>query len=149
MKTYVLLNHSKKLNALTQILTLSLVFFASTLIAQPKATNIDVGVLAFDEETIDYGTIAQHEDGVRTFKFKNRGRAPIVISKVKTTCGCTVPTYSKAPILPGESGSIDIKYDTKRLGAFTKTITVMSNASEGVKKIKIKGNILASETNNN
>lgn len=103
----------------------------------------DLGVFHFEEEVIDYGSIAQNGDGVRTFKFTNRGRAPIVISKVKTTCGCTVPTYPKKAILPGETGTIDIKYATNRVGTFSKSITVISNADNGQKKLRIKGNVIA------
>ncbi len=119
--------------------TLVLLFIATLSFAQNK----DVGVFHFEEEVIDYGTIAQHEDGQRTFTFTNRGRAPIVISKVKTSCGCTVPTYPKHAIQPGETASIDIKYATNRVGAFSKTITVMSNADEPQKKLRIKGTVLA------
>lgn len=103
----------------------------------------DLGVFHFEEEVIDYGTIAQNDNGVRTFTFTNRGRAPIVISKVKTSCGCTVPTYPKQAILPGESATIDIKYATNRIGTFSKTITVFSNADEPQKKLRIKGNVIA------
>ena len=67
------------------------------------------------------------------------------LSTTERSCGCTVPTYSKAPIQPNESGEIEIKYDTKKLGAFTKTITVTSNAEGGNKILKIKGNIVASQ----
>ena len=79
------------------------------------------------------------------FAFTNEGDAPLLITNVKTSCGCTVPSYSKEPILPGKSGELKIKYDTKRLGAFTKTITVTSNAEGGNKILKIKGNIVASK----
>ncbi|WP_431137201.1 DUF1573 domain-containing protein [Psychroserpens mesophilus] len=111
--------------------------------AQELGTIEDIGVFHFDEEVIDYGTIAQNDNGVRTFKFTNRGRAPIVISKVKTTCGCTVPTYPKQAILPGESGTIDIKYATNRIGVFSKSITVISNADNKQKTLRIKGNVIA------
>ena len=66
-----------------------------------------------------------------------------IISKVKTTCGCTVPTYPKQAILPGESASIDIKYATNRVGTFSKSITVISNADNGQKKLRIKGTVIA------
>lgn len=104
-----------------------------------------IAVIKFKTEVIDYGTIIQNSDGSRLFSFINEGDAPLLITNVKTTCGCTVPSYSKAPILPGESGEIQIKYNTKKLGAFTKTITVMSNAEGGNKILKIKGNIIASK----
>ena len=104
-----------------------------------------MAVIKFETEVIDYGTIEQHSDGARLFTFTNEGDAPLLITNVKTSCGCTVPSYSKAPILPGKTGELNIKYDTKRLGAFTKTITVISNAKGGNKILKIKGNIVASK----
>ncbi|WP_298897401.1 DUF1573 domain-containing protein [uncultured Psychroserpens sp.] len=104
-----------------------------------------VAVIKFKTEVVDYGTITQNSDGTRLFSFTNTGDAPLLITNVKASCGCTVPSYSKAPILPGESGELSIKYDTKRLGAFTKTITVTSNAEGGNKILKIKGNIIASK----
>lgn len=104
-----------------------------------------VAIISFETEVIDYGTIEQHSDGTRLFAFTNEGDAPLLITNVKTSCGCTVPSYSKEPILPGKSGELKIKYDTKRLGAFTKTITVTSNAEGGNKILKIKGNIVASK----
>jgi hypothetical protein len=102
-----------------------------------------VAIMKFDTEVIDYGTITQNSEGKRLFTFTNTGDAPLLITNVKTSCGCTVPSYSKAPIMPGSIGELEIKYDTKRLGAFTKTVTVMSNAEGGNKILKIKGNIMA------
>lgn len=104
-----------------------------------------IAVIKFKTEIVDYGTITQNSDGMRLFTFTNTGDAPLLITKVKTTCGCTVPSYSKAPIMPGKTGELNIKYDTKRLGAFTKTVTVTSNAEGGNKILKIKGNIVASK----
>nr|WP_321235997.1 DUF1573 domain-containing protein [uncultured Psychroserpens sp.] len=135
-------NQSKK-NSLILSISLGIALLYSTLsFSQDIVTNDAVGVLVFETETIDYGTIQQNDNGIRTFKFKNRGRAPIVISRVKTTCGCTVPTYPKQAILPGESASIDIKYATNRLGKFSKSITVFSNADQGQKRLQIKGNVV-------
>ena len=102
-----------------------------------------IAVIKFKTEIIDYGTVMQNSDGTRLFSFTNTGNAPLLITKVKATCGCTVPSYSKTPIMPGESGELNIKYDTKRLGAFTKTVTVTSNAEGGNKILKIKGNIVS------
>lgn len=107
--------------------------------------NTKVAILKFKTEVVDYGTITQNSDGTRLFSFANTGDAPLLITKVKTSCGCTVPSYSKAPIMPGETGALSIKYDTKRLGAFTKTVIVTSNAGGGNKILKIKGNIIVSK----
>lgn len=115
-------------------------FQGMTLQAQDKATT--EGVFEFETEVIDYGTIAYDSDGTRTFTFTNRGRSPIIIADIKSSCGCTVPKYSKKPILPGETSTIEVKYSTKRIGAFSKTITINSNAFEKRKVLKIKGNVV-------
>ncbi len=104
-----------------------------------------VAIIKFKTQVIDYGTVEQNSDGTRIFTFTNEGDAPLLITKVKTSCGCTVPSYSKAPILPGDTGELEIKYNTKKLGVFTKTVTVTSNAEGGNKILKIKGNIVAAK----
>jgi len=126
------------------ILILSVGLFNATSNKVESKTS-KVAIISFETEVIDYGTIEQHSDGTRLFAFTNEGDAPLLITNVKTSCGCTVPSYSKEPILPEKSGELKIKYDTKRLGAFTKTITVTSNAEGGNKILKIKGNIIASK----
>ncbi len=110
--------------------------------SQEATTNEKAGVLSFTTSEIDYGTIHQNDNGERTFTFTNTGDAPIVISQVKTSCGCTVPSYSKTPILPNETSEIKVKYATNRIGVFKKTITVISNASEANKVLYIKGEVL-------
>jgi len=129
-------------NAIKVFLFVS-VFSVTTMQAQDLAMAKAVAMIDFKTEVIDYGTITQNSDGMRIFTFTNKGNAPLIISDVKTSCGCTVPTYSKEAILPGNEGQLKIKYDTKRLGNFTKTITVISNAKKGRKTLKIKGNIVA------
>ncbi len=126
------------------LLVLALSFFNAAP-AEFDKYDSKIAVLKFKTEVVDYGTVTQNSEGTRLFTFTNTGDAPLLITKVKTTCGCTVPSYSKAPIMPGETGELNIKYDTKRLGAFTKTVTVTSNAEGGNKILKIKGNIVASK----
>lgn len=103
-------------------------------------------VFEFETEVIDYGKIALNADGVRVFKFKNVGKTPLVISNIKSSCGCTVPKKPEKPIMPGETGEIEVKYDTKRPGGFSKTITIYSNASENMKRVRIKGIILKEDS---
>lgn len=110
--------------------------------SQDVATSDKVGVFSFESDVIDYGAIQKNADGVRVFKFTNSGDAPIVISKAKGSCGCTVPTYSENVIAPGESGEISVKYATDRIGVFSKTVTLTSNASEASKVLRIKGEVL-------
>lgn len=106
--------------------------------AQDKTAKIE-----FKNETIDYGEIAKGSDGVRVFEFTNMGEAPLVISDVKSSCGCTIPKKPDAPIMPGETGEIQVKYDTNRVGPIRKAITVTSNADTPTKVLKIKGTVKA------
>ncbi len=100
--------------------------------------------IEFKTDIIDYGEIAKGSDGVRTFEFTNTGDAPLIISNVKSSCGCTVPSKPEGPVAPGESSTIEVKYDTKRVGPIRKTVTVYSNADQPIVSLKIKGKILAS-----
>ncbi|WP_373057009.1 DUF1573 domain-containing protein [Zunongwangia sp. H14] len=102
--------------------------------------------MEFKSETIDYGTIKKGSDGVRVFEFTNTGNEPLVIEDVKSSCGCTVPKKPTNPILPGESGQIEVKYDTKRVGPIRKTVTVYSNTEEPTKALKIKGTVVEEES---
>lgn len=102
-------------------------------------------VFEFETTVIDYGDIAANSDGNRTFKFKNVGKSPLIISNVKGSCGCTVPTRPEEPIMPGESGEIKVKYATNRIGLFSKKVTVSSNAYEPTVVLEIKGRVLEKE----
>ena len=97
------------------------------------------------DNTIDYGTVTKETDsGIRTFIFKNTGDAPLIITNVQSTCGCTVPTKPTGPILPGMTDKIEVKYNMNP-GPIRKTITVESNAVnvEGGKiALKIKGEVI-------
>ena len=121
------------------ILTLFIAFFSLTLLhSQEKKPEI-----SFEKTVIDYGTVNKGDNGVREFVFKNSGNAPLIISNVKSTCGCTIPKKPEKPILPGESEKIQVKYDTKRVGFIRKSITVTSNAASSPTTIlKIKGQVV-------
>jgi len=106
--------------------------------AQEKTAKIE-----FKSETVDYGEIAKGSDGVRVFEFTNTGDAPLIISKVSSSCGCTIPKKPEDPIMPGQTGEIQVKYDTKRVGPIRKAITVISNADTPTKVLKIKGEVKA------
>ncbi len=107
--------------------------------AQEKVAKIE-----FKTDTIDYGTIEKGADGIRVFEFTNTGNAPLIISDVKSTCGCTVPKKPEAPIMPGQTGEISVKYDTNRVNPIRKTITVISNADTPTVALKIKGEVVDS-----
>ena len=99
--------------------------------------------ISFEKTVIDYGTVNKGDNGIREFVFRNSGNAPLIISNVKSTCGCTIPKKPEKPILPGESEKIQVKYDTKRVGFIRKSITVTSNAASSPTTIlKIKGQVV-------
>lgn len=89
----------------------------------------------------DYGTIVQGENGICEFKFKNNGSEPLILSNVRSSCGCTVPSWPREAISPGEESTITVKYDTRRVGPISKSITVTSNGSEQPIILRIKGKI--------
>lgn len=121
------------------ILFILLIFAPLVLSAQASGPMI-----SFEMETIDYGEITKGSDGFRTFTFENTGDAPLEIQGVRSSCGCTIPKKTEAPIPPGEKGEITVRYDTNRLGVFRKTITVNTNVSSAsIIALKIKGNVLA------
>ena len=115
----------------------------ATKAAEAQTVSKDDGAkIEFETETIDYGTIENNADGNREFKFTNTGNAPLVITNAKGSCGCTVPTWPKEAIAPGESSVIKVHYATNRTGAFSKSVTLISNAVNApTKVIHIKGTV--------
>jgi len=120
-----------------KIILLLLVFIGFQGFSQDKKAKIE-----FKQTEIDYGTINKNADGTRVFEFTNTGDAPLFINRVKSSCGCTVPSKPTQPIMPGKSDKIVVKYNTHRAGPFRKTITVYSNATNNVVILKIKGKVV-------
>ncbi|MEZ4906820.1 MAG: DUF1573 domain-containing protein [Saprospiraceae bacterium] len=113
----------------------------------PAATSANGGpVMKLDKMEVDYGTIEKNADGVRTVKFTNTGNEPLIIKSARGNCGCTVPTWPREAIMPGESNEIKIKYATNRVGAINKKVTITTNeATDNTHIIAVKGNILPGE----
>ena len=111
-------------------------------IAMPSSESCTTDAI---QDTIDYGTVTKDVDsGVRVFEFTNTGNEPLLITNAQSTCGCTVPSFSKEPIAPGASGKIEVKYNMNP-GPIRKTITIESNASNvdnGRVALKIKGDVI-------
>ncbi len=101
--------------------------------------------IKFDQKIIDYGEIEYNSDGKRIFKFTNVGEAPLIFNRISSSCGCTVPKRPEKPVQPGESGEIEVEYDTKRVGVFIKAITINSNAINSNIVLRIKGEVLEEE----
>jgi len=108
-----------------------------------ETPKVDGAGMVFENETIDYGTLPHNAEGTREFVLTNNGNKALVIESTQGSCGCTVPTKPEKPIQPGEKGVIKVHYATDRVGQFTKTVTVKSNAvGQETKVLTIKGNIL-------
>lgn len=99
------------------------------------------GEFKFEKETHDFGKIVQGTPVTYEFKFTNVGDEPIIISNVQASCGCTVPKYSSTPVKKGEVGTITATYNAANPGAFTKALTITSNAKTPSKVIYIKGEV--------
>ncbi len=97
--------------------------------------------MTFEQTTVDYGEIEQNSDPLRVFNFVNDGTAPLIIKHAKGSCGCTVPKYPREPIMPGESAIIEVRYDTKRLGPFNKSIRLTTNVQDQPIMLYIKGKV--------
>ena len=106
-----------------------------------KKDDIAKSTIDFVSKVIDYGKIEHNSDGVRQFIFTNNGSEPLLIKNAKGSCGCTVPSYPKEPIAPGVTAEIGVKYATTRVGKFTKTITLTTNADKKPVILTIKGEV--------
>ena len=109
-------------------------------VAEKKPAIADA-TIDFVSKVVDYGIIDHKSDGGRKFVFTNNGTESLIIKNAKGSCGCTVPTWPREPIAPGDSGEIGVNYDTKRTGKFTKTITLTTNADKKPVILTIKGEV--------
>ena len=118
----------------------------------PTGTKIKVGEetvdttkkasFLFDTTVFDFGTILQGEQVSSEFKFTNTGDADLIISKIETSCGCTVPEYDKDPVKPGERGSVRVRFDSNgKSGTQYKTIRIFSNSKEEIFELVVTGEV--------
>lgn len=106
-----------------------------------KPKKVKEPEITFENLTHDYGNITQGDNGTCEFVFKNTGKADLLLTNCRSSCGCTVPEWPKDPIAPGKKAVIKVKYNTQRVGAINKTITVESNAVNNRVVLSIKGNV--------
>lgn len=97
--------------------------------------------IVFEKLVHDFGSIQLNSDGSCEFNFTNEGKSPLILSNVKSTCGCTIPSWTKEPIGKKGSGVIKVQYNTSRVGSFEKSITVYSNAKNDIVILTIKGKV--------
>ncbi len=136
----------KSIYSLVVLFAMSFTAFAQE--EQKTEVNNDPNAaeIVFETEVHDFGTIEYGGNGTYDFKFSNTGKSPLIISNARGSCGCTVPKWPKEPVAKGQSGSINVQYDTKRPGPFTKTVTITSNAKSASKVITIKGTVSPAES---
>ena len=112
--------------------------------ANAQEVGTSGATMKIDKDVHDYGTIDQGANGECVFVVTNTGTEPLILSRCKGSCGCTVPSCPQEPIAPGASANIKVKYDTNRVGPINKSVTITSNSSvEANKTIRIKGQIKA------
>ncbi|RLD44322.1 MAG: hypothetical protein DRI86_07825 [Bacteroidetes bacterium] len=121
---------------------IALVVFSTANIPNQPDTNTKAHI-KFETTSHDFGKITQNGNGKFSFNFTNTGKEPLIIQNVRSSCGCTVASRPNAPIMPGDSSKISVRYDTRRLGAFHKNITVTSNADNTSVVLYIKGLVQA------
>lgn len=108
--------------------------------------NTDLPVIEFEKDFYDFGKIIQGEKVSYSFKFKNVGKSDLIISRVSSSCGCTVGDFPKVPVKEGESNKIEVKFDSEgRRGFQSKTITVLSNAQPSTSILRIKSEVILPE----
>ncbi len=109
--------------------------------ASAKKETVKKKGLTFTKLEIVQDAIPYGSEELFSFEFKNDSKTPAIIQGVQTSCGCTTANKPEAPIKPGKKSEISVKYDTKRVGQFTKTITITSNVSEPI-TLTIRGTVL-------
>jgi len=114
--------------------------------ATAVAPDPNAPVMDFKFNDHDFGTIEQDDNGTYLFLFTNTGKEPLVIKEAHGSCGCTVPRWPHTPVNPGQQDTIKVTYDTHRIGVFTKTVTITSNAKETTKVLSIKGKVLSKDS---
>ncbi len=119
-------------------------FLATVVLAVCTLAFAQQPVITFEKTEHNFGQINEADGRVTTiFTFKNEGMAPLVLSNVRASCGCTTPTWTKTPVEPGQTGDITVTYNPNgRPGKFQKTITITSNASNPTTKLTIRGEVI-------
>lgn len=125
-----------------KILSSVVIALALVLTGSAQTQVVSGPAISLDKDVHDYGDVAFDGNGECEFKVTNTGTEPLILSNCHGSCGCTVPKCDPNPIMPGDNSIIKVKYDTKRPGPISKTVTINSNAvNEPVKVVSIKGTV--------
>ena len=115
----------KKLISLAVMALFTVGAFAQT---ESKKEEVKGPGISFDKMVHDYGNVVKGGDGESTFTFTNTGTEPLILSAVRSSCGCTTPFWTSEPVMPGKTGEIKVRYNTNSAGTINKSVTVSSNA---------------------
>lgn len=107
-----------------------------------SVTNPNAAAFEWVSDTYDFGKIPQGIPATAKYEFINTGKEALIITDVQRTCGCTNTDWTKEPIAPGQKGYISAVYNAANEGGFTKSITVLSNASTPSVKLTFKGTVI-------
>lgn len=125
---------------------IAMLLYSISAAAQVPVSADKMPEITFEHDRFDFGTVAYGKPVQHEFVFTNTGKTPLIITDVTASCGCTTPTYSKAPVAPGKTGSVIVTYDTKRVGMADKKVSIISNAKTSPKNLYIKIHVLDGET---
>ena len=132
---------------LIAVLVLAIPSVYSQDVTPSTPVNPNAPQMIFKKIVHDFGTINEGGNGICDFAFTNKGKEPLIIVSVKSSCGCTIPEYPQKPILPGQSDVIKVKYDTNRQGPINRTVTIVSNSKNSPVVLSIKGNVVPKDNN--
>ena len=133
----------KKILSIAVLMIFALSMSAQETVTPDKPKKVKEPEITFETLVHDYGQIYQNDNGECEFQFKNTGKADLILTNCRSSCGCTVPEWPREPIAPGKKAVIKVKYNTGRLGIINKSITVESNATNNRVVLNIKGNVNA------
>ena len=123
------------------VFILSMMIGTQFITAQDQSTAPVANPVAWTEKTHDFGKVYLNEPANFEFSFKNTGTIPVVISNVRSSCGCTATEYTKEPVKPGESGKVKATYNSARVGSFNKSVTVTFDGMASPEVLTIKGTV--------
>lgn len=129
-----------------KIILMMTAIVAMSFFASAQTDNQQLGEIVFEKTTAEFGDIKQGQVVNATFKFKNVGKSPVILSNVQTTCGCTVPAWTRDPIAPGKSAEITATFNSAgKMGQQNKVITITSNAKNSQSQVSIVCNVLPAD----
>jgi hypothetical protein len=138
LKTKDIMKRIILLSILLVAFTTPVLIQAQTMVEVEKKVDIE-----WDATKYDFGDITQNVPAIHTFEFTNNGENPVVILAAKASCGCTVPKYSREPVRPGDKGTIEVKYDARRMGNFSKSVRVSIDGLDRPAILFISGKVVA------